>query len=1038
MAGIIEQLGFSRLVHVFDNNNLIDDEIVVIKQAVDFGIDSIYFCTNENHSYPALFLKKINDFDDVSLKNIVEIQQKIWNFKKVLFLYVYTDTELRIYNCVKKPVVIKQQTNYRDELKDFEVITATVSDKEKLNTLSSLFSAIAIDTGIIWTLEDAFWAREKINIQTRVDNFLVTSLIRTAQNLVAEGLKLPLVHKLLLRSLFLLYLEDRGATDDKFYKKINNEANSYFSILENVEDTYKLFRKLDSHFNGSLFEVTVNEEIKIKKKHLQLIKKCFTCGDDGTSQQNLFPDWRIFNFKIIQIELLSEIYENFMAEIEPEKKQQTGTFYTPPTLVEFMLNEILPIEKTNKQYNVKTMDPTCGSGIFLVESFKRLIKRYENTSGKKLTNYDILKKLLMDNIFGMDINPNALKIAAFSLYLALLENLEPKTLWQKVRLPYLISDNDMPPNKQGKNLFCLDVIKKNNTIEAKNYDLIVGNPPFGTKELSLSISDYCNKHGFAKEQVLPFLHKATIFSPNGDIALIFNAKILTNNLESYSKFREWLFNSCYVEKIYNFSILRKAPKYFGGQLFSSSTSPICIIFYKKNTPKKPSKKIKYYAPKTFVKSNILDGIVIDDSDVSYLPREECQNPNTKIWKIAMWGGEGDIELIKKLTNKKIDTIKDFMKNKCIKSGVGFGLFTHYEKGKQHKSIELANMDYLDADSITRYYTSENVLKNVTASIKTENAISFYKAFYKVKDIAKIKKLDYFRREGTKDAYKAPHIIVKKGLENNKLCASFIDVDCSFKDGVYGFYSKDSEILKVLMSYFNSKLSTYFIFMTNSSYGIEREQIMKKEFYSIPINITDKEIKQISDIVSDFLKMQKEKYPFNNSEPPPEIINKIENIIYKSLALTDKEIAIINDTIDYTLDLFHNKEESSALRPVVDITFYTRMLCDEINDFLVDQESYINPTLYEINNNMPLVILKLSFGRKKIEYVKSNENIDVELQKINQYLWKQQGCNIYFRKKMNYYDGDDIYVIRPNQKRFWTQSAAINDATEIILECLNGT
>jgi hypothetical protein len=437
----------------------------------------------------------------------------------------------------------------------------------------------------------------------------------------------------------------------------------------------------------------------------------------------------------------------------------------------------------------------------------------------------------------------------------------------------------------------------------------------------------------------------------------------------------------------------------------------------------------------------LDGIVIDNFDVSYLPREECQYPNTKIWKIAMWGGESDIELIKKLTDRKVGTIEDFMKYNGIKSGVGFGLFTHNEKEKPRKSNVLAKMEYLDADSITRYYTSENVLKNVTASLKTENSISFYKALYNVQDITNIKKIEYFRRKGDMDAYKAPHVVVKKGLENNKLCASFIDVDCSFKDGVYGFYSynrDNSEILKVLTAYFNSKLSTYFIFMTNSSYGIEREQIMKKEFHSIPIKLTNKEIKQISNIISDFLETQKGMYPFKVSEPSLETINKIENIIYSSLNLTAKDIAIINDTIDYTLDLFHNKEESSALRPVENIKLYTNMLCDEINDFIVDQELYVNPVLYKINNHTPLVILKLSFDRKKIEYVNSNEDINTELQKINQNLWKQQGSNIYFRKKMNYYDGDYIYVIRPNQKRFWTQSAAINDATEIILECLNET
>jgi hypothetical protein len=1037
MANIIEQLGFSRLVHVSDNEHLINDELVIVKQAMDFGIDSIYFCTDESHSYPALFLKKIIEFDDGALEQIAEIQRKTWNFKKVLFLYVYTDTELRIYNCIKKPIIINSQTNYRDELKSFEIITTTVSDKEKLNILSSLFSAIAIDTGIIWTLDDAFRIREKINIQTRVDNFLVTSLVKTAKKLVEGGLKFPLVHKLLLRSLFLLYLEDRGATDDKFYGKINKKAKSYFSILENVEDTYKLFRKLESHFNGSLFEVTDGEERKIRKNHLELIKNCFTNGDDGTSQSNLFPEWRIFNFKIIQIELLSEIYESFLAEMEPERKLQTGTFYTPPSLVEFILNEKLPTEKTNRQYNVKILDPSCGSGIFLVESFKRLIKRYEHSYEMKLTDYETLKKLLLNNIFGTDINSNALKIAAFSLYLALLENLEPKTLWQKVKLPNLIKDKDMPSNKQGNNLFCLDVIEKNDIVETIKYDLVIGNPPFGTKKLDPSISSYCKRHGFAQEQVLPFLHKATIFSPDGDIALIFNAKILTNNSESYSKFRKWLFNSCYVERIYNFSILRKAPKNFGGQLFNSSTSPICIAFYKTHTPTEPSKRIIYYAPKTFIKSNVLDGIVIESSDVSYLPREECQKPDTKIWKIAMWGGEGDIELINKLTARKMDSMENFMNNYSIKSGVGFGLFTHNEKEKPHKCDALAKIKYLDANSITRYYTSESVLKNVTASLKTEKTITFYKKWYNIQDIKKIKKLEFFRREGDMAAYRSPHIVVKKGLGNYKLCASFIDVDCSFRDGVYGFYSNNSEILKVLMAYFNSRLSNYFIFMTNSSYGIEREQIMKEEFLSIPINLTNKEIKQIADIISSYLEVQKENHPFVSSDPSPEIINKIENIIYKSLNLTSKDIAVINDAIDYTLDLFHKKEESSALRPVEDIIHYTKMLCDEINDFLVEQKLYVNPTLYVINNNAPLVTLKLSFDIKKTEYIKSNENIDTELKKINKNLWKQHGCNIYFRKKMNYYDGDDIYVIRPNQKRFWTQSAAINDASEIILECLNG-
>ena len=74
------------------------------------------------------------------------------------------------------------------------------------------------------------------------------------------------------------------------------------------------------------------------------------------------------------------------------------------------------------------------------------------------------------------------------------------------------------------------------------FDLIVGNPPFGTKKLSPTITAYCKKENFAQEMVLPFLYKATLLAPKGKIALIFNTKVLTNTGGTYQNFRRWLFN----------------------------------------------------------------------------------------------------------------------------------------------------------------------------------------------------------------------------------------------------------------------------------------------------------------------------------------------------------------------------------------------------------------------------------------------------------------------------------------------------------------
>ena len=83
------------------------------------------------------------------------------------------------------------------------------------------------------------------------------------------------------------------------------------------------------------------------------------------------------------------------------------------------------------------------------------------------------------------------------------------------------------------------------------------------------------------------------------------------------------------------------------------------------------------------------------------------------------------------------------------------------------------------------------------------------------------------------------------------------------------------------------------------------------------------------------------------------------------------------------------------------------------------------------------MIKLSFAKKQKEVVTGEDFIDYELKKLDQHLWEERASNIYFRKKLNYKIGDDIYIIRPNQRRFWSQSMALENTQELILEILNG-
>jgi type I restriction-modification system DNA methylase subunit len=899
-------------------------------------------------------------------------------------------------------------------LQKLEVDRATDSDQEKLEQLVPVFSSIAIDTGVIWTLEEAAEIRKKLNLQKRVDKYLVDSLIRTAKQLQQDGLHdIDTIHKLMMRSLFLLYLEDRGATDPAFYQQINKDAKSYFDILNGEEDTFLLFKKLEEHFNGNVFTLGENEEANVKKEHLQLIKKCFINGYEDSDQITLFPDWRLFNFQIIQIELLSEIYENFLGEIDPNKKKETGSFYTPPTLVELILNEKLPARKNDKNYHIKILDPACGSGIFLVESFKRLVKRYENAHNERLNDFEKLKKLLTDHIFGIELTPQSIKVAAFSLYLALLENLDPKTLWQKKQLPYLINDPDnISADKQGKNLFRRDSIETNEEVESLEFDLVVGNPPFGTEKkpdkiLLKSIREYCNRESFAKEMVLPFLHKAVKFAPHGEIAMIFNTKILTNTGPTYQNFRRWLFNDCYVEKVYNFSILRNVPEDFGGQLFGSAIGPICIVFYKKEIPDNKLERIVYYAPKTFVKSNVLEGVVIDSTDVKYLPREECRKSDTKIWKIAMWGNNGDYTLINKISNE-FSTISEYLNGENKGWFNGSGLHSPSEKQINNGEYFIPQKKVFNLKKVTRYFTKE------------DNATFIDKKFRPIDE----------------NLFKPPYLLIKEGRKDKEFCSSIIEFD--FYHTGYSIVAPHDKLylLKSLCGLINSDFSKYYLSLTSASWGIERERVQANEMLELPEIFTSDYhiIEVLSELIDEIIEQRKQ----DRDEKILSLRMRVDELILKRiLGLSDNEIARIKDTHENSLDIFENKEKSKAFLPCQKIDVYAQMLCDELNEFLVDQNLFASATTYPNNNrNAPLALVKLSFGSEKKELIRSDENMDTILHELDQKLWKKKAENLYFRKKLNFYDGDDIYIIRPNQRRFWTQTMAMEDASELILEILN--
>ncbi len=1011
---VIERLDFSSegLADVVPGagNSAIKRHFVRQALILDLSIEKIYF----SGDFPSIYFKAVTDFGPSTIDDILSIQRKIWNQGNVAFLYAESPTEIRVYNCYEKPINSKQEDRNFDEIL---LYTASKQVERDMDTLAEVFGKVAIETGDFWS---KYEFSQKVKHQRRVEQALVDNLRQTRKKLASAGLKgkagKAIIHDLLLRSLFVLYLEDRKATDAGFYGKYKKDAGSYFDLLDDLGATYLLFAQLEDSFNGNLSPVTDVEKQQVTSAHLQLLKECFWSRLTIDGQQKLF-DWRVFDFGAIPIELISAIYEEFLTEKEGEENQaKTGAFYTPRPLAEFILNKMLPYPaKEDSRHQIKVLDPTCGSGIFLVESLNRLLDRWEFAHGSP-PDFETTKRIALDNIFGIDIQPEAIKVAAFSLYLAMLNRLDPKTLWLKKKFPYLICDSkNLSPEKQGSNLFVQSSLDPG-AFEQVEFDLVVGNPPFGRGGLDKKVSTYLTVRDFPQETVIAFLSRAIDLCPKGKIALVFAAKILFNKDRTYENFRRFLFEETYVEEVYNFAALRRLPKDEGGNFFATASSPVGALFYSKTPPSQPSNKVLYCCPKSAVKYRLIDGLAIDPTDIRYLPRTECQKLDSIIWKTAMWGTERDFHFIQRQLKKTSNSgIGKWLEKNGWLDNIGGGFQTSFPK--EYIDSDIKKLPFITAKKVERYHS---LLENTVLIEDTE-----------------------FFRLGNKIAYRKPHILIKEGQSDKRFCASYIDFDCSFRKTVYGLHIPNGELqLKLLTAFLNSKLSVYLLFLTTANWGVERELVNSNEVLNLPnlfLSLPENAQAHIVGLVDEIIALKKTQLVQPHQIESLE--RQIDEAFYQALGYTENERILIEDLIANNLDVFQEKQKSKAYTPsnLDEDQKHASLLCKTLNEFLkLGSQNTCWATTYETSRHVPLKVVALHFNSEKIAGTVANgqtAGLHETLKIIEANTYQKYSESLYFRKFVRYFTGDRVYIIKPNQKCFWSRAQALNDADEIIAEVL---
>lgn len=967
------------------------------RQIVD--VDALYF----SGDVPVIYFKLLSDFDEETVK---VLHRRIWNQNRIPLLYVITPGELRIYNCFEDPAEpgISHELDTEERLiKYFNLAARVFEDFEE-------FSKPQIDSGAIWEST----VGQHFRSDRRVDQRLLEELHTTRELLHRQELDYRHIHNLLGRSIFILYLEDRGAIKRDYYDRFLTGAGSYIDILQDLDAAYSLFEQLERKFNGDLFPLQQERQV-VRPGHLERVRDLFSGTYMVTGQRVL---WRPYDFGIIPIEFISAIYEKFLHKEEGrDYTSEAGAYYTPHPLVEFILNEVLPWpDERDSRYNLRILDPACGSGIFLVEAFRRLVARWVYSHERNEIPHETLKELLTKYIYGVDINLDAIRVAAFSLYLALLDYLEPKTIWEEFQFPHLVYDPD-ESDIHGKNLFPMDIFPTEGLeklpFESTDYDIVVGNPPWKRDGLPRHISEYCQNRKFAQERSQAFLWRARDFTSHGKIALVGTSKILFNIEEPDANFRREFFGKNHVETVVNFSALRKMRGTRGRQLFSSAVGPATVFIYRATIPDQPRQTILYCTPKPTRTDNALPNIIIDTSEIKLLPRNKILETDG-IWKIAMWGTQRDLSIIEKLSKNK--TVRDYI-NEYKAKGWAYGRGFQFTGKKKKRDEDIGNMVFMPANAMKRYWLDRNKVEKVG-----ENR---------------------FFRIGAKDAYYAPHILIKEGQHNKRFCAAFAEFDCAFKDTVTGIFGVDAQLLKALTAYLNSSFASYFMFLTASTWGVERERVYPTEVFNLPgilFQMSDRAIAKLANRVDEIGELMSA----GMSEEAPTIRDleiEIDRLIFDELDLSKSERFLVDDVLEYSLGFFQEGEKSKACEMVSfqDLETYARTFCDTVNSILQFGELRAWATVYI--GKTPLRLVSIHFNRLRdagtIDKQTSSERLFEALTNLEAKVRTEYSESIYVRRNIKFYDGDTLHIAKPNEKRFWSRSMALRDADETLAEGLHG-
>lgn len=369
------------------------------------------------------------------------------------------------------------------------------------------------------------------------------------------------------RIVFLRICEDRGLEPYGQLRGLLGAKNVYGGLAV-------LFLKADARYNSGLFHFKP-EKGRAEKEDTTALKLKLDDPKLRSVIEQLYYPARPYAFSHIPLDILGKVYEQFLAQVvrltpkrqvriedRPDLKRKEGVYYTPPFVVEYIvqksLSPLLDGKAPKDIQSLRVVDPACGSGSFLIGAYQHLLRwyldrysesrtaakdprLYRTEAGSLRLSLEEKKVILLRHIYGVDIDPAAIEVSKLSLFLALLEGESQLNLFHQRALPDLgdnlqcgnaLIDSSFYDNEQ---MFLLDEEDRYriNAFDWKarfpsamkrGFDVVIGNPPYGYSIEAPEASFYSSvyKHqDYQKDLYLLFFERySSVLARGGTLGII--------------------------------------------------------------------------------------------------------------------------------------------------------------------------------------------------------------------------------------------------------------------------------------------------------------------------------------------------------------------------------------------------------------------------------------------------------------------------------------------------------------------------------------